>query len=101
MNKIVTDDLIENEKIEIIGPLNWEKRGGIFTFNIRRMNAHDVSKMLDASKNIMTRSGAFCVHSWFNAHGMKGAVRASFYLYNTEEETKIFVEEVKKIGEMA
>jgi cysteine desulfurase/selenocysteine lyase len=53
--------------------------------------------MLDVSKNILTRSGAHCVHSWFNAHNMKGSIRASMYLYNTDEEMKVLVEELKKI----
>jgi selenocysteine lyase/cysteine desulfurase len=28
---------------------------------------------------------------------MKGSVRASLYLYNTEEEIRVFAEEIKKI----
>lgn len=97
LNKIITDSLVDNEKITIIGPKDPEKRNGIFSFNIKGMDIHHVSKMLDASKNILTRSGAHCVHSWFNKHNMKGSVRASLYLYNTEEEVDKFVEEVKKI----
>lgn len=97
LNKIITDSLGDNEKITIIGPKDAEKRNGIFSFNVKGMDIHHVSKMLDASKNILTRSGAHCVHSWFNKHNMKGSVRASLYLYNTEEEVDKFVEEVKRI----
>jgi cysteine desulfurase/selenocysteine lyase len=61
--------------------------------------AHDIALILDEVRNIMIRSGAHCVHSWFTAHGLKGSARATFYLYNTEEEVKIFAEEVKKIIE--
>ena len=64
------------------------------------LDPHNAAKILDASKNIMTRSGAHCVHSWFNKHNLKGSVRASLYLYNTEEEAKIFVDEIKKIIKM-
>lgn len=99
LNKIVTEELSKNKKIEIIGPRAAEERGGIFTFNIKGMSPHDVAKMLDASKNIAVRSGTFCVHSWFNKHKSNGAVRASFYFYNTEEEALIFVKEVNKISE--
>ena len=77
------------------------KRGGIFTFNVKGMKSHDVAKMLDASKGIALRSGTFCVHSWFNAHHLDGAVRASFYFYNTEEEVRVFAKEVEKICELA
>jgi cysteine desulfurase/selenocysteine lyase len=53
--------------------------------------------MLDASNNIMVRSGAHCVHSWFNANNLKGSVRASLYLYNTEEEANIFISTMKNL----
>ncbi len=98
LNELATSLL--NGKVEIIGPLDAALRGGIFAFNIRGMKTHDVAKMLDASKGIAVRSGAFCVHSWFNARKMDGAVRASFYFYNTEEEVKIFAKEVEKICEL-
>lgn len=100
LNKIITESLITNEKLAIIGPKEAEKRSGLFSFNIKDMDPHNVSRILDASKNIMTRSGAHCVHSWFNKHNMKGSVRASLYLYNTEEEAQVFVDEVEKIMRM-
>ena len=53
--------------------------------------------MLDHSANIMIRSGAHCVHSWFNAHNIKGSARVSLYVYNTEEECKHLIEAVAKI----
>ena len=41
----------------------------------------------------MVRSGMHCVHSWFNDKGIDtGSLRASAYLYNTEEEVKLFAE---------
>lgn len=101
LNKIITDGLKNEENIEIIGPKDPEKRGGIFSFNIKGVDIHHVSRMLDKSKNIMTRSGAHCVHSWFNKHSMKGSIRASLYLYNTEEEARIFVEEIKNIIQLS
>lgn len=102
LNKIVSDgfnDINTNniKKINIIGPKNPELRSGIVSFNIKNMDPHEVAGMLDASANIMVRSGMHCVHSWFNAHNIKGSVRASLYIYNTEEEAKLLVEEVKKI----
>ena len=97
LNKLVTDSLINEERIEVLGPKEAQQRSGIFSFNIKGMDMHHVSRILDKSKRIMTRSGAHCVHSWFNKHHMKGSVRASLYLYNTEEEINMFVEEVKKI----
>jgi len=100
LNQIITEGLKNEHNIQIIGPIEPEKRSGIFSFNIKGMEAHHISLILDKTKKIMTRSGAHCVHSWFNKHNLKGSVRASLYFYNTEEEAKIFVEEVKKIARM-
>lgn len=97
LNRIVTEGLKNESKIEVIGPKDAELRGGIFSFNIKGIEPNHVSRILSASKNIATRGGAHCVHSWFNAHNLKGSCRASFYLYNTEEEAREFVSEVKKL----
>ncbi len=100
INSLITEslsDLIEEGKINIIGPKEVEKRSGIFSFNIKGMDCHNVAKMLESSKKIMTRSGMHCVHSWFNKKGINGSVRVSAYLYNTEQEAITFAEEVRKI----
>ena len=61
---------------------------------------HDVCLLLDQSAGIAVRSGRHCVHSWFNAHGIEGTVRASFYLYNTEEEVAAFLGALAKVHEV-
>ncbi len=96
LNRMITESLQSEKKIKVIGP-DAGKRAGIFSFNIEKMNPHDVSKILDNSRSIMTRSGMHCVHSWFNKRRLEGSVRASLYLYNTEDEAEIFIEEIKKI----
>lgn len=62
------------------------------------MNPHDIAMILD-EENIMIRSGMQCAHSWFNAHRINGSARASFYLYNIEEEAKMFADNVRMIVE--
>lgn len=94
LNKIVTEELAQEPTIQIIGPLDYKKRSGIFSFNIKGMDPLNVARILSAN-NIFVRGGMHCVHSWFNARNMKGSVRASFYLYNTEEEAKKFTQIVK------
>jgi cysteine desulfurase/selenocysteine lyase len=53
--------------------------------------------MLDQMAGIAVRSGQHCVHSWFNARGIPGSVRASLYFYNTQEETRQLVDALIKI----
>ena len=100
LNKMATDGLL-NAGATILGPKDAELRSGIASFNIKGMDFHTLAIMLNESKNIMIRSGRHCVHSWFNANNVEGSARASFYLYNSEEEVKIFNEEIMKIARMA
>ena len=97
LNKLMTAALEDEKRIEIIGPKDPKLRCGIFGFNIKGMNSHDIALALDECANIMIRSGKQCVHSWFNAHKIDGCARASVYLYNTEKEVGIFIENVKKL----
>ncbi len=100
LNSIITEGIIKIKGLRILGPEKPEMRGGIIPFIIDGMNHHDVALMLDKNSNIMIRSGQHCVHSWFNAHGIGGSARASLYLYNTEEEAKLFVDELLKIARL-
>lgn len=96
LNKFITDGIRDLPGVSIIGPINPRRRAGIISFNIKNIDPHEIAMTLD-NANIMVRSGVFCVHSWFNAHNINGAVRASIYLYNTKEECRVFVEKIKEL----
>jgi len=97
LNNYITNELLSYPEVMLIGPKDAPKRGGIFSFNIKNLEPHDIAMILDESANIMIRSGMHCVHSWFFSRKIKGSARASLYLYNTLEESKIFVENMKEI----
>jgi cysteine desulfurase/selenocysteine lyase len=96
LNRFITERLRDATNVSVVGPVDPKLRGGIFTFNIKTKDPHDVAMHLD-NANIMVRSGVFCVHSWFKARNINGAVRASLYLYNTKEECEIFLEKIEEI----
>lgn len=98
LNKIITESLENIKNISILGP-GYEKRSGIFPFNVHGMDSGEVAIMLDES-NIAIRSGQHCAHAWFAGRGIAGSCRASFYLYNTKEECERFATEVEKIARM-
>ncbi len=100
LNEYVTNELKDDARISLIGPLSASGRSGIFSFNIGKMNPHDVALYLDNYANLLVRSGMHCVHTWFNEQGIHGSVRASFYLYNDMEDAEIFVEAVKRLTEI-
>ncbi|MEJ6654284.1 MAG: aminotransferase class V-fold PLP-dependent enzyme, partial [Euryarchaeota archaeon] len=64
----------------------------------RDLSVHDMAILLDESAAVMVRSGQHCVHSWFNSRGHEnGSLRASAYIYNTEEEAKLFSDTLEEI----
>jgi cysteine desulfurase/selenocysteine lyase len=85
------------EIVNIMGPKDPEKRGGILPFQVEGLNPHDIAMMLDELANIAIRSGRHCVHSWFNARGEDSSARASFYLYNTRGEIDRMVDTLSTI----
>ncbi|WXG43775.1 MAG: cysteine desulfurase [Promethearchaeati archaeon SRVP18_Atabeyarchaeia-1] len=97
LNRAMTQQLADVDKLTLIGPHEPSLRRGIFSFNVKGMNPHDVAMILDEVANIMIRSGRHCVHSWFNAHGLEGSARASLYFYNTLKEVKIFTDTVRQV----
>ena len=101
LNEIITNGVKDIKGMKIIGPADPALRGGIVSFNIDGMFPHDIAIMLDDIANIMIRSGAHCVHSWFNNNALKGSARVSLYLYNTKEEAELFVEKLKEIAKLA
>jgi cysteine desulfurase/selenocysteine lyase len=97
LNKIMTEGL--KHHVNILGPEDYKLRSGIFSFT-SKMDFHEIALMLDSYANIMIRSGRHCVHSWFNDNKIDGSARASTYLYNTEEEAKLFVEKLNEVMKM-
>jgi cysteine desulfurase / selenocysteine lyase len=99
LNTIITRGIKDLPGLKIIGPGEPSLRGGIISFTVelpKGGDAHDIALILDETENIEVRSGAFCVHSWFNYRKCEAAVRASLYLYNTEEEARKFIDVLEK-----
>ena len=93
LNKVMTSVLKDVDGLNIIGPEDASKRGGICSILLDNIDAHDIAILLDEAAGVMVRSGMHCVHSWFNDKGLeRGSLRASAYLYNTEDEVRLFAE---------
>lgn len=86
--------LINKEGLQQIG---YKGDTGIFSFIIPGMDVHETAAMLSETKKIMIRSGAHCMHPWFNKQNLKGSARISLYLYSTKEEIEILNEELEKL----
>jgi len=62
------------------------------------VHPHDLSQLLD-EEGIAIRSGHHCCQPLIRRLGVAATSRASFYLYNTEEEVDAFVAAVTRARE--
>ena len=74
----------------------------LVSFNLKGMPPHQVALMADSLSKIALRSGVFCAQIGMGALGApkEGAVRASPYIYNTDEEVRVFAETMGKIAKI-
>ncbi len=88
------------EGVSIIGPPEGENRIGVVSFLVEGLHPHDVAHILDDQYFVIVRSGYHCCMPLMQHLGLPdGTVRASLYLYNTEEEIQTLVESVREIVE--
>lgn len=73
------------EGLKIYGPLDPEKRAGIVTFNVEGVHPHDLATVLDMN-GIAVRAGHHCAQPLMKWLKVSATARASFYIYNTEED---------------
>ena len=81
--------LSEIEGITVYGPKI--DRTGLISFSLPDVHPHDLSQLLD-DKGIAIRSGHHCAQPLMRRLGVAATARASFYLYNNEEEVDALVE---------
>ena len=71
--------------LTIIGPTETNARGGVISFAVEGIHPHDLGQVLD-DKGIAVRTGHHCAWPLMQALKVNATTRASFYLYNTEDE---------------
>lgn len=84
--------------LRIIGPETTENRGGAISFTVEGVHPHDLGQILD-DHGVSIRVGHHCAWPLHRACGAQSTARASFYLYNTEEEVDKLVDAIKAARE--
>jgi cysteine desulfurase / selenocysteine lyase len=79
------DKMSAIDGMTIYGPKEAGKRAGLVTFNLEDVHPHDVATVLDA-EGIAVRAGHHCAQPLMKWLKASATARASFYLYNTEED---------------
>jgi cysteine desulfurase/selenocysteine lyase len=85
--------------LRVYGP-PADERGGVITFNLVRdgellIHPHDLASILDR-EGIAIRAGHHCAQPLMEHYGVPATARASFYVYNMEEEIDKLVEALLK-----
>ncbi|HEY8418365.1 MAG TPA: cysteine desulfurase [Limnochordales bacterium] len=81
--------------VTIYGP---EERGGLVTFNVGDIHPHDLATVLD-QHGIAIRAGHHCAQPVMEWLGVPATARASFWIYNTEEDVDRLVEGLRAAKE--
>ena len=79
------------EGVTIYGPLDAEKRASLITFNLNDVHPHDLATVLDMH-GIAVRAGHHCCQPLMKWLDVSATARASFYIYNTEEDVDRLVD---------
>jgi len=93
ITKYAYSNLMNINGIEILGPENIDIRAGLISFNIPDIHPHDLGTFLD-SKGIAIRTGHHCAMPLIKKLGSHSSARASFYIYNTNQEIDKFTTEI-------
>ena len=88
-----TDALTTIPGLHIYG--TSEQKTGVISFLIDGVHPYDLGTLLD-QQGVAVRTGHHCTEPLWNHYGVPGTVRASFAVYNTEEETARFIKALHK-----
>jgi cysteine desulfurase/selenocysteine lyase len=81
--------------LTIYGPTDVTKRGGAVSFELGDIHPHDIATILDQD-GIAVRAGHHCAKPLMKYLNVPATARASFYLYNVEEEVDALVTSLHK-----
>ena len=76
-----------------------DNKSAVISFLVGNIHHFDMGVLLD-KLGIAVRTGHHCAQPLMSALGIEGTVRASFAVYNTEEEVDAFVSAVKRVAAM-
>lgn len=79
------DRMSSIDGLTIFGPKDPGERAGIVTFNLDDVHPHDVATVLDMN-GIAVRAGHHCAQPLMKWLQVTATARASFYVYNSEED---------------
>jgi cysteine desulfurase/selenocysteine lyase len=95
--KYATERLSRINSIKIMG--RPREKGALISFEMKNAHPHDVATVIDRS-GIAVRAGTHCALPLLNRYGATASCRASFALYNTQEEVDLLAEALVKAQDL-
>jgi cysteine desulfurase/selenocysteine lyase len=93
------DALAEVPQLSIQGPLTTGDRGGVISFTMGDIHAHDLATILD-QHGVAVRAGHHCAKPLMRVLGVPATARASFYVYTTPGDVDALVEALGDAGRL-
>ncbi|MBI4039297.1 cysteine desulfurase [Candidatus Daviesbacteria bacterium] len=90
------EQLAKISGLVVYGPKDPNQRGGVISFTLAGAHPHDIATILD-QEGIAIRSGHHCAMPLHAILQVPATARASFYLYNKEDEVDALVEALQKV----
>lgn len=76
-----------------------DNKSGVISFLVGDIHHYDMGMLLD-KLGVAVRTGHHCAQPLMTALGVEGTVRASFGVYNTDDEVDRFVAAVARVAQM-
>ncbi len=83
--------LLEVPGLKLFGPADLEDREAILSFDMEGVHPHDISEILDRH-GVAVRAGHHCAQILMKRLEVPATTRASYAVYNTNEETDRLIE---------
>jgi len=93
LTKYALDKLNQINGLKIHG--NQKERGPVISFEIENIHPQDLAQFLDQD-GIAIRAGQHCTQPIMDKLGVFATSRASFYIYNTENDIDTFCKSIEK-----
>ncbi len=89
----------EFKSITLYGPAPGVARGGVVSFTLADIHPHDLATILD-HEGVAIRAGHHCCQPLMRRLGVAATARASFYLYNAEDDLEVLVSGLHRAQEL-
>ncbi|MCL4334273.1 MAG: SufS family cysteine desulfurase [Candidatus Thermoplasmatota archaeon] len=114
LTSITLKSLDGMKNVKYYGPRDPDERGGVIAFNVkdttnlkkdlegrnikvdRLYHSHDIATFLD-DRNVYVRSGHHCAEPLMRTLNITGTARASFYVYNGDDDVEAFISSLSEI----